>query len=99
VQAAQLPLGFFYFFLDKKVTKNQVNRHLLLCRTGLCPAISQNHGLQYFALLAFPQTLASAKFANALSITQATIILTDFARSWSVDRVHLVLLALLNDPE
>jgi hypothetical protein len=29
--------------------------------------------------------LASAKFANALSTTQATIVLTDFARSWSVD--------------
>jgi len=38
--------------------------------------------------------LASAKFANALSITQATIVLIDFARSWSVDGIHLILWAL-----
>jgi hypothetical protein len=38
---------------------------------------------------------SSAKFANALSTTQATIVLIDFARSWSVDGVHLVLLALM----
>jgi len=66
-------------------------------RTGLYPAISQNHGLQYFALLSFVHPPASAKFANAPSTTQAAIVLSDFARSWSVDGGSFNTMGLLNE--
>jgi len=67
-----LPLGFFYFLLDQKVTKNQVNKHLLLPHTPL-PGNQPKPRLRYFALLAFAHARASAKFANAFSTTQATL--------------------------
>jgi len=59
-------------------------------RPGLCPAIRQNHGcntlLYYRSLVA----QASAKFANAF-LTPATIVLSDYTRSWSVDRETLIM--------
>jgi hypothetical protein len=35
----------FYFFLDKKVTKNQVNRKASLPHLAFTLQIKQNHGL------------------------------------------------------
>jgi hypothetical protein len=60
--------------------------------------ISQNHScntLPYYHSLI---PCASAKFANALSVAQATIVLIDFTRSWSDDRGAFSTTALLNKP-
>jgi hypothetical protein len=72
-----MAVRLLYFFLDKKVTKNQVRKKASFA-LGLCPAISQNHGRQSFALLRSLEALASAKFAMPLPALVACIVLADF---------------------
>ena len=98
MQAAQLPRRLFYFLLDQKVTKNQVNRHLLLRCTRLLPC---NQPKPRAAILCPTSVRAVPLLQQSLLMPfpalKAVIVLSDFARSWSVDRVHLVLLTLLNE--
>jgi len=83
--------------LIKKVTKNQVNRHLLLYAQTLARQSDKTTGCNTLLHCRSLMASASVKFANALSHAQATIVLSDFARSWSIDGVHLMLLTLLNE--
>ncbi len=74
----------FYFLLDQKVTKHQVSRHLLLCRTGPWLQIRQNLGcktLPYFVHSGH----RFGKYYYALQPHLASIVLPDFGRSWSAD--------------
>jgi hypothetical protein len=58
---------------------------MLLCRTGPCAAIRQNHGLHLSALLCSLTPDASAKICYALTTLRSTIVLPDFVRSCSAD--------------
>jgi len=94
---SSIAAGLLYFFLDKKVTKNQVNRHLLLCRTLPLPRkTTKTKGcntlphyrsllpkLQQSLLMPFPPHMPPL----FCLISPETGLLTG---------VHLVLLTLLN---
>jgi len=76
---------------SKQLVNNKVNRHLLLYALTFARQSVKTTGCNTLLHCRSLITNASVKFANALSITQATIVLSDFGRSWSVDWVHLIL--------
>jgi hypothetical protein len=78
--------GALFFLLDQKEQKNQVSRKASLPHMALTLQIRQNLGLQTIALLRSLEALASANICYALPNAQATIVLPDFARSYSTDR-------------
>ncbi len=58
---------------------------MLLCAQGFAPQSKQNHGLLNLTSTLFAHSSASARFANAPTAAQATIVLPAFARSLSAD--------------
>jgi len=72
-------------FVATKVTK-KASAERLLCRTGplLCKS-DRTTDCNYFALLRSLVSRASAKTCYVPTAAQATIVLSDFARSLSAD--------------
>jgi hypothetical protein len=64
-----MAVRLFYFFLDKKVTKNQVSKKASFRTWPLPCKITQNHGLQSFALLRSLYCLRFCKICYALPVT------------------------------
>jgi hypothetical protein len=75
-----MAVRLFYFFLDKKVTKNQVSKRLPL-GSGPLRCKSVKTWAAIFCPTSFAHPLASAKFAMPCCRTWATIVLADFGRS------------------
>jgi hypothetical protein len=79
--------GGCYFFLDKKVTKKSSQQKSFFAARAFTLLINQNHGCNTLPDCRSHIAGASAKFAMPFPLPRATIVLVDFARSWSADGV------------